>query len=226
MFPAVLQKSPLRFSLPACFPSRPRPSRASGSICRHSRSPIRFGLWASRRNTNIVFDPRLVAGITAPALNGTATAEEALARLLAGTQVRFKFVDDKTVSLMPAHHVGKSATSEGDRSDGAIRLAQADSPAQNANAGQRAATEDSGVTLEEIVVTATKRTENVQTVASSVSVLSADALDTLHATQLSDYAGYVPGLIVNSNGTPGQSTLILRGIAPLGDSAAVSTYRR
>src|SRR5689334_2009252 len=64
--------------------------------------------------------------------------------------------------------------------------------------------------LEEIVVTATKRLENIQTVASSVSVLSAESLDALHATQLSDYAGYVPGFIVNSNGTPGQSTMILR----------------
>lgn len=78
--------------------------------------------------------------------------------------------------------------------------------------------------LEEVIVTASKRAENIQTVASSVSVLGAEDLETLHAAQLSDYAGYVPGLIVNSNGTPGQSTLILRGIAPLGDSAAVATY--
>jgi outer membrane receptor protein involved in Fe transport len=78
--------------------------------------------------------------------------------------------------------------------------------------------------VEEVIVTASKRAENIQTVASSVSVLGAEDLATLHAGQLSDYAGYVPGLIVNSNGTPGQSTLILRGIAPLGDSAAVATY--
>lgn len=78
--------------------------------------------------------------------------------------------------------------------------------------------------VEEVIVTASKRAENIQTVASSVSVLGAADLETLHASQLSDYAGYVPGLIVNSNGTPGQSTLILRGIAPLGDSAAVATY--
>ena len=79
-------------------------------------------------------------------------------------------------------------------------------------------------TVEEIIVTASKRAENIQAVASSVSVLGTEDLERLHAAQLSDYAGYVPGLIVNSNGTPGQSTLILRGIAPLGDSAAVATY--
>ena len=59
-------------------------------------------------NTNIVFDPRLVAGITAPAFSGMVTAEEALEQLLAGTRVRFKFVDEKTVSLMPARATGKS----------------------------------------------------------------------------------------------------------------------
>ena len=82
----------------------------------------------------------------------------------------------------------------------------------------------SSIAVEEVIVTASKRAENIQIVASSVSVLGAEDLDMLHAGQLSDYAGYVPGLIVNSNGTPGQSTLILRGIAPLGDSAAVATY--
>lgn len=82
----------------------------------------------------------------------------------------------------------------------------------------------SPMVVEEVIVTASKRAENIQTVASSVSVLGAEELGTLHASQLSDYAGYVPGLIVNSNGTPGQSTLILRGIAPMGDSAAVATY--
>src|SRR5688572_12309308 len=56
-------------------------------------------------NTNIIVDPGLVDGITAPALTGTATAQEALARLLAGTQLRFRFVDEKTVSLMPPSKV-------------------------------------------------------------------------------------------------------------------------
>jgi iron complex outermembrane receptor protein len=78
--------------------------------------------------------------------------------------------------------------------------------------------------LGEIVVTAQKRTENLQVVPSQVNVISATNIDELHATQLTDIGAYVPGLQVNSGGTPGQTTLSLRGIAPIGPSATVGSY--
>lgn len=68
-------------------------------------------------------------------------------------------------------------------------------------------------TLEEIVVTAQKRAENVQDVPSSISVLGGEQLQTLHAVQLTDYAAYVPGFQVDTRGSPGQAQLTLRGVA-------------
>lgn len=53
-------------------------------------------------NTNIIFEPGMVNGLTAPAIKGKVTAQEALARLLMGTRWSFKFVDENTVSLVPA----------------------------------------------------------------------------------------------------------------------------
>jgi iron complex outermembrane receptor protein len=82
----------------------------------------------------------------------------------------------------------------------------------------------SGEGLAEIVVTAQKRTENLQVVPAQVNVISAGKLDDLHASQLTDIGAYIPGLQVNSGGTPGQTTLSLRGIAPIGPSATVGTY--
>lgn len=79
-------------------------------------------------------------------------------------------------------------------------------------------------TVEEIVVTAQKRSENLQQVPAQVSVIGAEALEELHATQLADFGAYVPGLQVNSVGSPGQTTLSLRGIAPIGPAATVGTY--
>jgi iron complex outermembrane recepter protein len=78
--------------------------------------------------------------------------------------------------------------------------------------------------LETIVVTAEKRTEDIQTVPASITLLDSKTLENLGATQLSDYAGYIPGLQIQNLGTPGQSTISLRGIAPLGSSATVGTY--
>jgi outer membrane receptor protein involved in Fe transport len=80
--------------------------------------------------------------------------------------------------------------------------------------------------LATIIVTAEKRSEDVQNVPMSIDVIDESQLDTLHINQFSDLAGYVPGLVlINSGGAPGQASLSLRGIAPPGGTgAAVATY--
>src|SRR5438477_4758642 len=75
-----------------------------------------------------------------------------------------------------------------------------------------------------VVVTAEKREENIQEVPSSISVVNDVELDNLHATQLTDYAPYVPGFQVNSAGSPGQTIISLRGLADISSGATVATY--
>src|SRR5438045_6956786 len=76
---------------------------------------------------------------------------------------------------------------------------------------------------ERVVVTAEKREQNPQEVPSSISVVNDVALDDLHATLLTDYAPYLPGFHVNSLGSPGQTTISLRGIADITSGATVAT---
>src|SRR5579872_56136 len=78
--------------------------------------------------------------------------------------------------------------------------------------------------LTEVVVTAQKRSENLQEVPAAVSVLRGADLENLQAGQLSDYAAYVPGLQVDSGGTPGQTQITLRGIDSNGGGVTVGTY--
>lgn len=80
------------------------------------------------------------------------------------------------------------------------------------------------IQIEEVVVTAQKRTESLQDVPSSISVVDEKFLRNVTATQLVDYAGYVSGLQVDNNGSPGQTTISLRGITPIGTNATVGTY--
>src|SRR5438094_8511914 len=75
-----------------------------------------------------------------------------------------------------------------------------------------------------VVVTAETREQNIQDVPSSISVINDVELDNLHATQLTDYAPYVPGFQVNSLGSPGQTVISLRGLAEITSSATVATY--
>lgn len=79
---------------------------------------------------------------------------------------------------------------------------------------------DNGV----IVVTAQKRPEILQDVPISISVVSGDQLRKAGATQLVDVSGYVPGLQVDSAGSPGQTTVTLRGVSPLTGNQTVGIY--
>jgi outer membrane receptor protein involved in Fe transport len=76
----------------------------------------------------------------------------------------------------------------------------------------------------DIVVTAQKREEILQDVPISISVVGGDSLRRTGSTALADLNGYVPGLQIDSSGTPGQTTITLRGIAPLSGSQTVGIY--
>lgn len=101
--------------------------------------------------------------------------------------------------------------------------AQSPSPAASATPASESRRE-TVATAENVVVTANKREENIQEVPASISVINDVELDNLHATQLTDYAAYVPGFQVNSLGGPGQVTISLRGLAPLSSGSTVATY--
>lgn len=66
--------------------------------------------------------------------------------------------------------------------------------------------------LEEIIVTATKQSENLQDVPLAVTALTEANLDELNIANFDDYIRYLPG--VNSAGRgPGQSSIFIRGMA-------------
>ncbi|QXQ05383.1 TonB-dependent receptor [Sphingosinicellaceae bacterium] len=77
---------------------------------------------------------------------------------------------------------------------------------------------------DEIVVSAQKRTERLRDVPASISVLSGDMLEATGARSLADFATYIPGLAVNSGGTPGKTSIVLRGISTGSGGALVGTY--
>ena len=93
--------------------------------------------------------------------------------------------------------------------------AQQDTPAGQAQTPQQ---------LDVITVTANKREENIREVAVAITKLSEQQLENINATQMTDYANYVPGLAVQSLGTPGQTQVSMRGIAAMSPGSTVGTY--
>ena len=97
-------------------------------------------------------------------------------------------------------------------------LAQTQAPAQSPTPSADAASGG------EVVVTAEKRTQRLQNVAASVSVVPGRQLEQLRSTQMADWAGYVPGISLTSNGAPGETMIALDGIAPIGAASEVGLY--
>ena len=87
---------------------------------------------------------------------------------------------------------------------------------------------DTGM-LEEVVVTAQKRSEDLQRVPISIQVLGQEKLEQLQVSSFDDYAKFLPSVSFQSTG-PGQAQLYFRGVASGGDglhagsASATGTY--
>jgi outer membrane receptor protein involved in Fe transport len=74
------------------------------------------------------------------------------------------------------------------------------------------AAEETSPVLEQIVVTAQKRQENLQDVPLSITALGTQKLEELHVTDFDDYAKFLPSLSYTSAG-PGFSRVFFRGVS-------------
>ncbi|MEO8812256.1 MAG: TonB-dependent receptor, partial [Caulobacteraceae bacterium] len=82
-----------------------------------------------------------------------------------------------------------------------------------AGAAPAFAVEPAGSTsLAEVIVTAQKRTENVQNVPVSIQVLGTQKLDALNIKDFNDYIKFLPSVVYQSFG-PGLSNVYMRGVA-------------
>jgi iron complex outermembrane recepter protein len=90
-------------------------------------------------------------------------------------------------------------------------LAVSPAMAQVAPAAPDAET-DTDFSQTEIIVTAGKREERLADVASSVTAISSAQIETLGITRVDDYVGLVPNLFQISQGAPGNSNIVIRGL--------------
>lgn len=90
---------------------------------------------------------------------------------------------------------------------------------------EQAGSRDSQPDIEEIVVTATKRSEKLQDVPVAVSVIGAADIETRGLTRYQDYLNGVPGVYFEDSG-PGRTQVRMRGVVAddLPGSATVATY--
>jgi iron complex outermembrane receptor protein len=75
------------------------------------------------------------------------------------------------------------------------------------------------VRIEEIVVTAQKRPENIQDVPISISVYSGDFLDDSGIDTLQDLSAYTPNLTLSQSSQTANQRIIMRGVGSVGNNA-------
>lgn len=151
---------------------------------------------SQKYGANLVYRPDQVRGIRTRGVQGQFTTEEAAARLLEGTPLKL------------------STGANGSMLIAIPQSTNAPEPSAAAMPGQ----------LEEIVVTAQKRVERLVDTPQSVSVLSAQTLARLGATQFRDFASTVPGLSFATSGA-GFTQVTLRGVTAGFDiGSTVATY--
>ncbi|MDT9599196.1 TonB-dependent receptor [Sphingosinicella rhizophila] len=175
------------------------------------RLDLALNSFAEQSRLQIMFDPALVRGRRSAALQGSFLPSDGLRKLLAGS------------GLVAARGAGGVYMVKSGQGGGDTSLSTGEGAATGSVSNDAAAMAGTQDMVGEIVVTAQKRSENLLDVPSSVSVVGSEQLERFNATQLSDFAGYVPGFIVAGGGIPGAARLSLRGIAS-NTSATVATY--
>jgi len=94
------------------------------------------------------------------------------------------------------------------------RAADSDAPGGSVASGQ----------LEEIVVTAQKRVQDIKEVPISISVLSGDALSAGHIESYEDITRTMPGVAFLSGGGPGLDNISIRGVSSTSGASTVGLY--
>jgi iron complex outermembrane recepter protein len=193
---------------------------------------------AKDRNFQVVYVSEEVNSLRTQGAVGEFTSEEALKQLLGGTGMTFRYLDEKTVTIVPVSAASLSDTSSAVsssisdsrivRADGGqeaearqksfwsrFRLAQAD---QGAPAGSptvenksEQASYKKPVQIEEVIVTATKREERLQDVPMSLAVVSSEDIERRGLIGMEDYLRSIPGVNQIDRGSL-DNTIVIRGI--------------
>jgi iron complex outermembrane recepter protein len=160
-------------------------------------------------------------------LIGTFTIREALNRLLSGSGLSFRSMNTDAIAI-------DTATSDGaqnrrgraipDDSEVPIALVAVNNAASTSPQLLNEADKPAQSQLAEVVVTATKRSEDILRVPMSVTALSGDQLLARQIVSLDDLTRSVPGLSFSGGGGPGLNNIEIRGVSSSAGSATVAIY--
>ena len=198
---------------------------------------------ATERHFQIVYVSEQINVLHTKGVSGDLTPEEALRGLLSGTGYTFKYVDEKTVTIVPVtprSDAAKPAAPATTETSGPgtttappkrsfwerLRLAElsnqqaANSKSESSDRSKESNAADSDARLAEVVVTATRQARLLSTIPISASAFSRKDMDNQGVNQIDDIALMTPG-VTFTRGNSGTTQIAIRGISS--DSGASTT---
>lgn len=188
--------------------SLPRDTRVATSIPAQELGSA-LQLLAKQRDFQVVCRADLLKDLRTQGVSGDLTTDEALVKLLSGTGLTYRRLDDHTVTIVDKSSAATrnaAPHADGDRSTGGNEV----TPAGRQQTGMQSDSSGLGK-LEEIVVTASKREESIQNLPTSISALSGKDIERRSLVGMGDYLNSVPGVSINDMGA-GRNSIIIRGI--------------
>jgi iron complex outermembrane receptor protein len=192
--------------------------------------------WAQKTGYQVIFpEESRTAGLMSSEVKGRYAPDDALAKLLANSGLRYEYVNDRTISVRFAEAASEpskpNASKEGSERPLVLARAQSESPreteASNRNQSDSSAAAGTGgsdAPLEEIVVTAQKRLERLIDVPISIAAIGSDELTKRRVVNIDDLQAAVPGMSIVGSGEL-QRRIMLRGVGnTFGGGSLIGMY--
>ncbi len=172
------------FDAPAALAQTSEPAALAADI---PAQPLAQALTALARQTGLqlVYVSDVVRDHRSHAVSAGLRANEALTRILQGTGLKFEYLTPRSIRILA----------------GAVAPTR-DTQTQAPEGGE----------LQEVIVTANRREENLQDVPMAIQVLTGETLAELNATTFDDFVKYLPTVTAHGVG-PGQNNIYVRGLA-------------
>jgi len=172
---------------------------------------------------DLVYEPRGLKSFRTQGVKGTYTPREATRLLLRGTPLELRTDPSGAMLIVPAHASEVIATAP----LAAARSAQLSDVAQGSSQASSPSPSGSEMTLQEVIVTATKQAEPLSKVPITISAYTEEQLDLAGAKSMSDIAALTPGVDFTGNGYYNglQTNITIRGISQsLNTASTVGVY--